>query len=364
VFRVNSNTVNDQLDPSIGIDRVGNFMVVWTSTGQDGSDLGVFAQRFGGLLPAPALPGSPAALIVDPAPGNGVFEPGETVAVQPAWENVNSVALSFAGTMSGFTGPAGATYIIGDGTATYGIANPNVIQRCTVTGDCYSLTVTAPPVRPVQHWDATAVERLSPDALGQVKRWTFHLGDSFVDVPRPSGFYRFVETLLHTGVTGGCGGNNYCPTTTTTRDQMAVFVLLAKEGPGYAPPACTTPIFADVPASSPFCKYIEELYRRGIVGGCGTNPLRYCPDGVTTREQMSIFLLRTLDPAINPPACTVKPFEDVPIDSPFCRWITELVARQITGGCGGGNYCPAAAVTREQMSVFLTTTFTLRLYGG
>ncbi len=25
-------------------------------------------------------------------------------------------------------------------------------------------------------------------------------------------FYRFIETLLHTGVTGGCGGNQYCPT--------------------------------------------------------------------------------------------------------------------------------------------------------
>jgi hypothetical protein len=32
-------------------------------------------------------------------------------------------------------------------------------------------------------------------------------------------------------------------------------------------------------------------------------------------------------------------------------------------GCGGGNYCPTAAVTREQMAVFLGGTFGLTLYG-
>ena len=145
---------------------------------------------------------------------------------------------------------------------------------------------------------------------------------------------------------------------------MAVFLLVAKESTDYSPPACATPIFADVPASSPFCKWIEELFRRGIAGGCALNPLRYCPTNVVTREQMAVFLLRTLDPAINPPVCTTKPFDDVEIDNPFCRWITELVARGITGGCGGGNYCPTATVTRDQMAVFLTVTFDLLLYGA
>jgi hypothetical protein len=32
-----------------------------------------------------------------------------------------------------------------------------------------------------------------------------------------------------------------------------------------SPPACTTPLFADVPASSPYCRWIEELARRGVV---------------------------------------------------------------------------------------------------
>jgi hypothetical protein len=78
---------------------------------------------------------------------------------------------------------------------------------------------------------------------------------------------------------------------------------------------------------------------------------------------MAVFVLRTLDPNLNPPACTTPVFSDVPASSPFCRWIEELARRGVVSGCGGGNYCPTAAVTREQMAVFLTGTFGLTLYG-
>ena len=56
-------------------------------------------------------------------------------------------------------------------------------------------------------------------------------------------------------------------------------------------------------------------------------------------------------------------YADVPASSPFCRWIEELSRRGVVTGCGGGNYCPAVSVSREQMSVFLTVTFGLTLYG-
>src|SRR5262245_18135175 len=104
---------------------------------------------------------------------------------------------------------------------------------------------------------------------------------------------------------------------------MSVFVLIAKEGTGYVPPACTTPVFTDVPANNPFCRFIEELVRRGVVSGCA--PGRYCPTSAVTREQMAVFVLRTLDPNLNPPNCTTPVFNDVPASSPFCRWIEELV---------------------------------------
>lgn len=44
----------------------------------------------------------------------------------------------------------------------------------------------------------------------------------------------------------------------------------------------------------------------------------------------------------------------------FASWIYELVARNITGGCGNGNYCPADPATRGQMAVFVVKTFSLQ----
>ena len=38
-------------------------------------------------------------------------------------------------------------------------------------------------------------------------------------------------------------------------------------------------------------------------------------------------------------------------------FVTKLVSNAITGGCGGGNYCPSGSVTRAQMSVFLLKTY-------
>ena len=55
-------------------------------------------------------------------------------------------------------------------------------------------------------------------------------------------------------------------------------------------------------------------------------------------------------------------FADVPASSPFCKWIEELARRNIAGGCGGGNFCPIAQVTREQNAVFVSGTFGLTLY--
>lgn len=52
-----------------------------------------------------------------------------------------------------------------------------------------------------------------------------------------------------------------------------------------------------------------------------------------------------------PPA--VATFADVPTSHPFFAFIEALASSGITGGCGGGNYCPDAQLTRGQMAVFL-----------
>jgi hypothetical protein len=45
-FQVNTYTTNQQRFPSVASDDGGGFMIVWTSSGQDGFNLGVFGQRY------------------------------------------------------------------------------------------------------------------------------------------------------------------------------------------------------------------------------------------------------------------------------------------------------------------------------
>jgi hypothetical protein len=180
----------------------------------------------------------------------------------------------------------------------------------------------------------------------------------FSDVLPANPFYSFVNKLLFDGVSSGCGSGNFCPTASVTRGQMAVFLLKSNDGALYSPPACTFPVFTDVPCSNGFSPWINELALRAVTSGCGGGA--YCPNDPVTRAQMAVFLLKTKEgPAYTPPACTTAPFADVPCSNGFAVWIQELTARGITAGCGGGNYCPNDAATRGQMAVFLVTTFVL-----
>ena len=289
---------------------------------------------------------------------NGVLEPNEAAVLEPSRFDGWDANLLLTATAS-FSGPAGADYTILDSAADYGALVPGSVADCySATNDCYVVYVDESPSRPAPHWDATLAEQASE---GSYVRWRLHIGDSFADAPTSHPFYRFIENVFHNGVTGGCGGGTYCPSNGTLRKQMAVFVLKARFDALYQPPPCTG-VFTDVACPGPFTDWIEDLYARGIVAGCGSGPT-YCPDATVTRQQMAVFLLKTLEgSSYAPPACAGT-FADVPCSNPFAAWIEDLANRQITGGCGGGNYCPGNATTRGQMAPFLVKTFGLRLYG-
>lgn len=54
------------------------------------------------------------------------------------------------------------------------------------------------------------------------------------------------------------------------------------------------------------------------------------------------------------PAPGTATFNDVPTGHPQFQFIEALAASGITAGCGAGNYCPDANLTRGQMAVFLS----------
>jgi len=73
---------------------------------------------------------------------------------------------------------------------------------------------------------------------------------------------------------------------------------------------------------------------------------------------VTVWYHRTISPA---PATAT--FGDVPTTHLFFQYIEALSASGITAGCGSGNFCPDAAVTRGQMAVFLAKALGLH-YGG
>lgn len=168
-----------------------------------------------------------------------------------------------------------------------------------------------------------------------------------------------IGRVAQAGIMPGCGGGQFCPNAAVTRGEMAVFLENARHL--YSPFTLSQPIgrFADVPTSFPLACWIEELYRDGITAGCSLTPPLYCPDSPVNRAQMAVFILKTTFGSTHvPPACPNPPtFADVPCSSPFAPWIYELVSLCITAGCGGGNYCPDASITRSQMAVFLWNAF-------
>jgi hypothetical protein len=72
-------------------------------------------------------------------------------------------------------------------------------------------------------------------------------------------------------------------------------------------------------------------------------------DGSVSWADGQVWWHRSVSPAPGSPT-----FGDVPPSDPAFQFIEALVASGTTAGCGGGNYCPDAPLTRRQMAVFLS----------
>ncbi len=80
----------------------------------------------------------------------------------------------------------------------------------------------------------------------------------------------------------------------------------------------------------------------------------YCPEAPVTRAQMAVFLERGMrGAAFTPPPASGTLLGDVAANDFAASFIEQFLLDGITSGCGGGNYCPNDPVTRAQMAVFL-----------
>ena len=79
---------------------------------------------------------------------------------------------------------------------------------------------------------------------------------------------------------------------------------------------------------------------------------KFCPATMVARDQMASFLAR----ARGLSGAAPDAFTDD--NGNLHETNINLVAREgIATGCGGGKYCPSALVTREQMAAFLRRAF-------
>jgi hypothetical protein len=178
----------------------------------------------------------------------------------------------------------------------------------------------------------------------------------FNDVSPTDWAYSYIIAIYEAGITTGCGNENFCPLDLVTRAQMAVFLVRALEGDPAADYCGGVDPFSDVSASAWSCGHIKRLVELGITQGCDDD--RFCPNANVTREQMAVFIVRAVEGEPAADYCGGSaPFNDVSASAWSCGYIKRLVELGITSGCGGGNYCPDASVTREQMAAFLARAF-------
>jgi hypothetical protein len=122
------------------------------------------------------------------------------------------------------------------------------------------------------------------------QNFTVKQGAQFLDVPNGAPFYNEIGKFSAAGITLGCGGGDYCPNANVTREQMAAFIIRALGE--FNPPTPNSQRFIDVPPTNPFYNFIDRMAVLQITLGCTASA--YCPTGSVTREQMAAFIIRAL----------------------------------------------------------------------
>ncbi len=376
-------TPNDPDDPDAGANNVQNYPVIssvtyganTTVTGLLNStpgttfDLDFYANSACSNFPREFLQGENylgTAQVTTDGSGNAPF----TISTLPAVEagaHISVTATDPAGNTSEFSQrlpfsvnissgpPAGGTALTVSGTNFLdgaAVTIGGVPATGVVVNSYTSISATTPALAP-----GTANDLVVANTDGTNGALVKAFVADFLDVPSSQQFYAYVTTLVSNGITAGIGGGLYGVGDDTLRQQMAVFILKGKHGLCFVPPPCTG-IFADVPCPSTFADWIEEMANEGITGGCGGG--NFCPMNPVRRDQMAVFLLKgEHGSSYVPPPCQGI-FADVTCPSTFADWIEQLSNEHITGGCGGGNYCPGNPNTRGQMAVFIVKTFGLQ----
>jgi hypothetical protein len=198
----------------------------------------------------------------------------------------------------------------------------------------------------------------------------------FADVVDGNIYRRFIEQLYADGITSGCSASplSFCPDKEITRAEAAQLIyhtffttntprpiVTVTPVPPTAPPTAppTTPpvsIFSDVSMTHWAYTPILNMYNSGIIAGCSTNPLSFCPDQNIRRDAISVLLMKAkYGTNYGFTAAATPIFADVPNGNIYRPFIEKLYTDGITGGCSTNplSFCPERNITRDQVAVLL-----------
>jgi hypothetical protein len=269
-------------------------------------------------------------------------------------------------TTTSSTTPTTAPMATGTASAT------RTAQRTSTSTSPATSTATSTPVK-------SSTPTRPPDATQTPCRI------EFADVAATNAFYSYIRCMACGGVISGyscgqipsepCGPGRepyFRPGLDVTRGQISKMVALAAQLSG----PTGDPLFEDVEPGDTFYSPIQQLARRGYIGGypcgrasepCGEGSLPYFRPGAnTTRGQLSKIVSEAAQITDAPGPYK---FADVPVGSPFFVWINRLANRGVIGGypCGGaGEACdaqhrayfrPNENVTRGQTAKIVSNSF-------
>ncbi len=182
---------------------------------------------------------------------------------------------------------------------------------------------------------------------------------SFSDVSHSHFAFKHVEAVAASGITGGCRSDN-----PQTPEYDALFcpdssitrkqmAVFMETSLGHGPSACTGTVFSDVNAASVGDTFCGYIEHLSADGlTSGCGNGNFCSDAPVTRGEMAVFIETALG---NPLSAGTGRFTDVPTDHPFSGYVERLADDGITAGCGAGKFCMDDPVTRAEMAVFLAT---------
>ncbi len=159
----------------------------------------------------------------------------------------------------------------------------------------------------------------------------------------------YIDELVSQGVVSGYDNGNFGPDDSLTRGQLAKIAVLAF---GIELDSSYDAGFADVDSNAWYAEYVNTAAKNGIVGGYtdsnGVATGYFGPDDTVNRAQAAKILVNAAGLATD---TTGAPhFDDVASGDWYYDYVETAYNNTVVDGYSNGNYGPADAVTRGQIS--------------